>query len=291
MLYAVSDLFCLFQLFQARPVISNWLQCMSEIRDDTIQKCRTEIQISPVESRHEPIDPSQFPSIDRNPQRHRIITKIDEEADGSESDFQGFKPCYNSTPTIVCNKTRKVLRPPERLVNEVTTWILEGEPKDSWCSHDESWSNPMTSSLGCFREAKRIRRVLTELQIDTAMDDAILYNVLRNGEVCFCCRVSKFSLFHRSYINCEVCERKICSLCITRVTLNELGMTSHDSTFGSQDSGMGSRDFESPSRKQIDKENGNIFRQIRKVFKPKISTGEKFFSMCKDCRDFIQRYF
>ena len=285
-------------LFQARPVVSNWLQCMSEIRDDAIQKYESEAlrsPIKPIESCYNQRNRSQFPVIYRSPPRSKsVLPKIDEEVQSPGDELP--KPSHHSTPTVICNKTRKVLRPPQRLVNQVTTWILEGEPQDSSCSYDVSWLpgqrlSPMTSSLGWFREAKRIRRVLTELQIDTAMDDASLYHALRNGEICFCCRDNKFSLFHRSYVNCEVCERKICSSCITRVSSCELGMSSHDSTLSSHDSGMSSRDFESCSRDEIDGGNGSFFGQIRKVFKPKANSGEKYSNMCKDCRDCIQRYF
>jgi hypothetical protein len=273
---------------------------MSEIRDDTMQQYKIEVLRSPdrmIESYYDQKNPTQFPAIYRSPPRSKsILPKIDEEVQSPESDIKLPKPSYHSTPTVLSNKTRKVLRPPQRLVNQVTTWILENEPKDSSCSYDVSWlpeqkPSPMSSSLGWFCEAKRIRRVLTELQIDTAMDDETLYNALRNGEICFCCRVTKFSLFNRSYMNCEVCERKICSTCITRVTSRELGMSLHDSTLGSHDSGLSSSDFESCSRDEIDSDNGSIFGQIRKVFKTKTNSREKYSNMCKDCRDFIQRHF
>jgi hypothetical protein len=276
---------------------------MSEIRDDTIQKygCQNEALHSPLqpsESYHDRKKTTKFPVIYQSPPRSisSNLPKIDEEVQSPENVAALPKPSFQSTPTVVSNKTRKLLRPPQRLVNQVTTWILEGQPKDSSCSYDVSWlqeqnHSPVSSSLGWFREAKRIRHVLTELQIDTAMDDETLYNALCNSEICFCCRVTKFSLFHRSYMDCEVCERKICSSCITRVPLHELGMNSHDSTMGSHDSGMSSQDFESFSREEIDGDNGGIFRQIRRVFKPKANSGEKYSNMCKDCWDFIQRYF
>ena len=287
-------------LFQARPVISNWLQCMSEIRDDTMQKYQIEAFHSPLKSSKTYDDhknTTKFSVMYQSPPRSKSsLATINEEIEIPESLVKPPKPSYHSTPTVVSNKTRKLLRPPQRLVNQVTTWILEGEHKDSSCSYDVSWlpeqnHHPISSSLGWYCEAKRIRQVLTELQIDTAMDDETLYNALYNGEICFCCRVTKFSLFHRSCMNCEVCERKICSTCITRVSSSELGMSLNDSTLGSHDSGMSSRDFESFSREEIDEDNRSIFRQIRKVFKPKANHSEKYSNMCKDCRVFIQRYF
>ena len=286
-------------MFQARPVISNWLQCMSEIRDDTIQEHQIEVQRSlvTIESCNKKRNISRFPGMCPTPSRSKItLPKIDELVESPEAYIQLPKPSYHSTPTVIGDRTRKVLRPPERLVNQVTTWILEGEPKDSSNLYDVSWlpeqqPSHTTSSLGWFEEAKRIRRVLTELQIDTAMGDDALYKALKNEEICFCCQANKFKLFHRSCMNCEVCERKICSSCITRTTVQDIPVNRHDSTIGSRDSGVNSRDFENCSQEDADSEDSSIFGQIRKAFKSKPSGGESLCNMCQDCKNFIQSYF
>ena len=286
-------------MFQARPVISNWLQCMSEIRDDTLKKHQIELLHSPVsiESSGNKRIPSQFLGPYRSPPRSKwTLPKIDKLGESPEAGIQLPKPSYHSTPTVICDKTRKVLRPPQRLVNQVTTWILEGESKNSSYSYDVSWLPGQqlsyeTSSLGWFEEAKRIRHVLTELKMDTAMDDEVLYKALKNGEICFCCQANKFTLFYRSCANCEVCERKICSSCITRATVRETAVNSHDSTIGSRDSGVSSRDFENCSHEEVNGNNSSILGQIRKAFKSKASGGESLCNMCKECRNFIQTYF
>lgn len=273
-------------IFQARPVISNWLQCMSEIKEhnsETLRECsfysKKQFEMGYEHENHTKC----FGAHASTPRSTSILPRINERVESPEpTSFEHAKPTDHSTPTVIRNQGRKVLRPPQRLVNQVTTWILDEEPQQL---------NPVVSSLGWFCEAKRIRRVLTDLQIDTAMEDESLYNALRNGDICFCCRVAKFSLFHRSSTVCEICERKVCSSCTSHVTSRELGMNSHDSTLDSHDSGIGSRDFISCSGVEMDQShNGSLLGQLRKVFKPKAIVGESY-NICKDCRDCIQRYF
>ncbi|XP_028402687.1 uncharacterized protein LOC114525509 [Dendronephthya gigantea] len=274
------DAFSTFQLTQARPVISNWLQCMSEIKEHNGE---AEYSFHSKELFEKENHAKPFGALVNTPGFTSTLPRINEKVESPEpAAFEHSKPTDHSTPTIFRNKGRKVLRPPQRLVNQVTTWMLDQEPQQL---------KPVVSSLGWFREAKRIRRVLTDLQIDTAMEDDSLYNALRNGDLCFCCRVAKFSLFYRSCTVCEVCERKVCSSCTTNVTSRELGISLHDSTLDSHDSGISSRDFRSCSGVELDQShNGSLFGQLRKVFKPKASVEESY-NVCKDCRDCIQRYF
>lgn len=264
---------------------------MSEIRDATHKK-HDELR-SPDKPSVNGYYPSQFTKIHYSPRS--ALPTIDED---SGCDIELSKPSHHSTPTprVICDKTRKKLRPPQRLVNQVTSLILEGEPRDNACDYDVSWLSgkrfsPVTSSLGWFCEAKRIRRVLTELQIDTAMESETLYNSLCNGEICFCCQV-KFSFFRKSHLNCEVCGRKVCASCITFVIQGDLEMVSRDSTRSSHDSGLGSREIESIPRDYIDDENRSIFGQLRKLFRNGANSAEeKHCKMCKDCKDFIQMHF
>lgn len=274
--------------FQARPVVGNWLQCMSEIRRENIKKGKTEE--SPP-SYHADALPSPIARFSNN-----SLTTIVEKQENTESSLQVLKPSNQSTPAAICRKTRKILRPPQRLVNQVTTWMMETSPDhdDDSCRHEGSESSEhehVSSSIGWLQEMKRIRRVLTELQIDTAMDSEMIYNALRNGSMCFCCRATKFTMFSRSYGICEICERKSCLSCIRTISMRDLSKETKNSTMWSRDSGMISRDSDDWSCDASHVEAGGVFGQLRKIFKLKSQSYEKFKSeICKDCVEFIQKY-
>ena len=309
-----NDALYTLQLLQARATVRRWLQVMSEIRQGA--KCDQNVASSPsasavpakriCASHRRPPEP---PSPSSAKLARQLPIKSDEQQSNLSETVHVGKPVFFSTPTATCKPARKVLRPPQRLVDQVTSWMLEVEAHatskspDSFCasasvaksgiltpgewaeldSHgsdrDVSWSpwrqqsTPSSAAGDWFREVTRIRRVLMEIELDASMEDESLYDALQNGKVCFCCRHTKFSLFNRWGVGCDVCQKRVCDACVVQAKPRDLGMSSSDAT-------------------EIRHGNG-VFKQIRRVFKQKPGGREndEDLKLCKDCRDFVQRFY
>ena len=311
------DALCTLQLLQARPTVRCWLQVMSELRQDVAR--RREAVASPsfpitwhplsVVSMKDTCSQQYsqgLPEI-QNPPRQKLVrqtpTKIPEQLDLGEKIEVG-KPSLSSTPSAPCKPIRKVLRPPQRLVDQVTSWMLETddwitddtpgfctttrvhEPGTSYerewteldsqgLENDLSWSSGrQQSSLSLseewFKEIMQIRGVLTELQLDTVMDKETLFEGLQTGKICFCCRRTKLSVFSRGVI-CEICNRKVCSLCTIQAKSREMGITGHNQ--------LGTYPKE------------GVLKHIHRVLTTQRNIKEKDIKVCKDCRDFLQRFY
>ncbi|KAG9283806.1 hypothetical protein AMEX_G2615 [Astyanax mexicanus] len=67
-------------------------------------------------------------------------------------------------------------------------------------------------------EVMHIRQVLVKAELEKVQQCRDVYNALKKGKLCFCCRTKKFSFFTWSY-TCQFCKRTVCSQCCKKIRL------------------------------------------------------------------------
>ncbi|XP_072548591.1 protein spire homolog 1 isoform X2 [Salminus brasiliensis] len=67
-------------------------------------------------------------------------------------------------------------------------------------------------------EVMHIRQVLVKAELEKFQQCRDVYNALKKGKLCFCCRTKKFSFFTWSY-TCQFCKRPVCSQCCKKIRL------------------------------------------------------------------------
>ncbi|XP_073781644.1 protein spire homolog 1 isoform X1 [Danio rerio] len=67
-------------------------------------------------------------------------------------------------------------------------------------------------------EVMHIRQVLVKAELEKFQQYKDIYNALKKGKLCFCCRTKRFSLFTWSY-TCQFCKRPVCSQCCKKMRL------------------------------------------------------------------------
>uniref|UniRef100_A0A672ZEE5 Spire-type actin nucleation factor 1b n=1 Tax=Sphaeramia orbicularis TaxID=375764 RepID=A0A672ZEE5_9TELE len=61
-------------------------------------------------------------------------------------------------------------------------------------------------------EVMHIRQVLVKAELEKFQQYKEVYNAMKKGKLCFCCRTKRFSFFTWSYI-CQFCKKPVCSQC------------------------------------------------------------------------------
>ncbi|XP_060717784.1 protein spire homolog 1 isoform X2 [Tachysurus vachellii] len=67
-------------------------------------------------------------------------------------------------------------------------------------------------------EVMHIRQVLVKAELEKFQQYKDIYNALKKGKLCFCCRTKRFSFFTWSY-TCQFCKRPVCSQCCKKIRL------------------------------------------------------------------------
>uniref|UniRef100_H3DQR2 Spire type actin nucleation factor 1 n=1 Tax=Tetraodon nigroviridis TaxID=99883 RepID=H3DQR2_TETNG len=67
-------------------------------------------------------------------------------------------------------------------------------------------------------EVMHIRQVLVKAELEKFQQYKDVYNAMKKGKLCFCCRTKRFSLFTWSYI-CQFCKKPVCSQCCKKMRL------------------------------------------------------------------------
>ncbi|XP_064864805.1 protein spire homolog 1-like isoform X1 [Oncorhynchus nerka] len=67
-------------------------------------------------------------------------------------------------------------------------------------------------------EVMHIRQVLVKADLEKFQQYKDVYNAMKKGKLCFCCRSKRFSLFTWSY-TCQFCKRPVCSQCCQKMRL------------------------------------------------------------------------
>ncbi|XP_062403824.1 protein spire homolog 2 [Sardina pilchardus] len=89
-----------------------------------------------------------------------------------------------------------------------------GASKRQWM---EEFSHPVESLALTVDEVINVRRVLVKAEMEKFLQNNELYNNLRKGKVCCCCRV-KFPLFSWPS-TCLLCKRSVCSSCSAKMKI------------------------------------------------------------------------
>ncbi|KAM8966919.1 protein spire homolog 1 [Pelodytes ibericus] len=85
-------------------------------------------------------------------------------------------------------------------------------------SSGEEFCYPVESLALTVEEVMHIRQVLVKAELEKFQQYKDVYNALKKGKLCFCCRTKRFSLFTWSY-TCQFCKRPVCSQCCKKMRL------------------------------------------------------------------------
>ncbi|XP_028327302.1 protein spire homolog 1 isoform X2 [Gouania willdenowi] len=82
----------------------------------------------------------------------------------------------------------------------------------------EEFSFPVECLSLTVEEVMHIRQVLVKAELEKFQHNKDVYNAMKKGKLCFCCRTKRFSLFTWSYI-CQFCKKPVCSQCCKKMRL------------------------------------------------------------------------
>lgn len=82
----------------------------------------------------------------------------------------------------------------------------------------EEFCYPVECLALTVEEVMHIRQVLVKAELEKFQQYKEVYNALKKGKLCFCCRTKRFSLFTWSY-TCQFCKRPVCSQCCKKMRL------------------------------------------------------------------------
>ncbi|MBN3315328.1 SPIR1 protein, partial [Atractosteus spatula] len=86
------------------------------------------------------------------------------------------------------------------------------------CISNEEFCYPVECLALTVEEVMHIRQVLVKAELEKFQQYKDVYNALKKGKLCFCCRTKRFSLFTWSY-TCQFCKRPVCSQCCKKMRL------------------------------------------------------------------------
>lgn len=82
----------------------------------------------------------------------------------------------------------------------------------------EEFCFPVESLALTVEEVMHIRQVLVKAELEKFQQYKDIYNAMKKGKLCFCCRTKRFSFFTWSY-TCQFCKRPVCSQCCKKMRL------------------------------------------------------------------------
>uniref|UniRef100_A0A8C5QVF5 Spire type actin nucleation factor 1 n=1 Tax=Leptobrachium leishanense TaxID=445787 RepID=A0A8C5QVF5_9ANUR len=97
-------------------------------------------------------------------------------------------------------------------------YLCERAYASRWRAPQEEFCYPVESLALTVEEVMHIRQVLVKAELEKFQQYKEVYNALKKGKLCFCCRTKRFSLFTWSY-TCQFCKRPVCSQCCKKMRL------------------------------------------------------------------------
>ncbi|XP_057693639.1 protein spire homolog 2 isoform X1 [Corythoichthys intestinalis] len=94
---------------------------------------------------------------------------------------------------------------------------LMTDDEHQWMCVQEEFSHPVDSLALTVDEVINVRRVLVKAEMEKFLQSKELYNNLKKGKVCCCCRV-KFPIFSWPS-SCLLCKRSVCNACSAKMKL------------------------------------------------------------------------
>ncbi|KAM7382449.1 hypothetical protein PAMP_002176 [Pampus punctatissimus] len=191
------------------------------------------------------VEPSGSQSV---PQRKRLLKAPSlAELDSSDSDDEivGNRSASNSSvatslmddtspESVLGKKTPPLFLPisstpqPERrqtpqrrhsIEKETPTNVRLFQPPSKQSSKSlEEFCFPVECLSLTVEEVMHIRQVLVKAELEKFQQYKDIYNAMKKGKLCFCCRTKRFSFFTWSYI-CQFCKKPVCSECCKKMRL------------------------------------------------------------------------
>ncbi|XP_073487407.1 protein spire homolog 1 isoform X3 [Aquarana catesbeiana] len=175
----------------------------SESEEDTVQKSTSS---SSVSTSH-PDDLSPSASGKKTPPRFLPISSTPQPE--RRQTPQRRHSIEKETPTNV----RQFL-PPTRQSSR----SLQAALQITDVPHGEEFCYPVECLALTVEEVMHIRQVLVKAELEKYQQYKDVYNALKKGKLCLCCRTKRFSLFTWSY-TCQFCKRPVCSQCCKKMRL------------------------------------------------------------------------
>ncbi|KAM4568996.1 protein spire homolog 1 isoform 5-T5 [Fundulus diaphanus] len=196
-------------------------------------------------SRSPRVEPSGSQSV---PQRKKLLKAPSlAELDSSDSDDELVGRISASTSSVatslmddtspesaVGKKTPPMFLPisstpqPERrqtpqrrhsIEKETPTSVRQFQPPSKQNSRSlEEFCFPVECLSLTVEEVMHIRQVLVKAELEKFQQYKDIYNAMKKGKLCFCCRTRRFSFFTWSY-TCQFCKKPVCSQCCKKMRL------------------------------------------------------------------------
>uniref|UniRef100_A0A3B3XPR2 KIND domain-containing protein n=1 Tax=Poecilia mexicana TaxID=48701 RepID=A0A3B3XPR2_9TELE len=186
-----------------------------EIRRGRLGKERTSSSLSLTNGSRSPrAEPSGSQSV---PQRKKLLKAPSlAELDSSDSDVPPMFLPISSTPQPERRQT------PQRrhsIEKETPTSVRQFQPpsKQNSKSLQEEFCFPVECLSLTVEEVMHIRQVLVKAELEKFQQYKDIYNAMKKGKLCFCCRTKRFSFFTWSY-TCQFCI-PVCSQCCKKMRL------------------------------------------------------------------------
>uniref|UniRef100_A0A8C1S3D3 Spire-type actin nucleation factor 1b n=1 Tax=Cyprinus carpio TaxID=7962 RepID=A0A8C1S3D3_CYPCA len=137
-------------------------------------------------------------------QRKRLQAPTLSELDSSDSDVRGLSTLFLGIYSIcvICNAQVK------RCCSLFSADVFG----------QEEFCFPVECLALTVEEVMHIRQVLVKAELEKFQQYKEIYNAMKKGKLCFCCRTKRFSFFTWSY-TCQFCKRPVCSQCCKKMRL------------------------------------------------------------------------
>nr|XP_046256308.1 protein spire homolog 1 isoform X1 [Scatophagus argus] len=102
---------------------------------------------------------------------------------------------------------------------ETPTNVRQFQPPSKQSSKSlEEFCFPVECLSLTVEEVMHIRQVLVKAELEKFQQYKDIYNAMKKGKLCFCCRTKRFSFFTWSYV-CQFCKKPVCSQCCKKMRL------------------------------------------------------------------------
>ncbi|XP_006794831.1 protein spire homolog 1-like isoform X1 [Neolamprologus brichardi] len=191
------------------------------------------------------VQPSGSQSV---PQRKRLLkapSLAELDSSDSEDEIVGHKSASSSSvatslmddtspESVLGKKTPPMFLPisstpqPERrktpqrrhsIEKETPTNVRPFQPPSKQSSKSlEEFCFPVECLSLTVEEVMHIRQVLVKAELEKFQQYKDIYNAMKKGKLCFCCRAKRFSFFTWSY-TCQFCKKPVCAQCCKKMRL------------------------------------------------------------------------
>ncbi|XP_063341403.1 protein spire homolog 1-like isoform X2 [Pelmatolapia mariae] len=191
------------------------------------------------------VEPSGSQSV---PQRKRLLkapSLAELDSSDSEDEIVGHKSASSSSvatslmddtspESVLGKKTPPMFLPisstpqPERrktpqrrhsIEKETPTNVRPFQPPSKQSSKSlEEFCFPVECLSLTVEEVMHIRQVLVKAELEKFQQYKDIYNAMKKGKLCFCCRAKRFSFFTWSY-TCQFCKKPVCAQCCKKMRL------------------------------------------------------------------------